>query len=148
MKNLQILWASSMLLLASCFSCTTPQSQEAPAALKDELPGKWRAVNIRIEVADSTAAQVLEIDEKSLSEKPILWEFEAGNRYRSTSGAGGVQSRGIWNAFGDTLMMIEPKATYHYIVAFKGKEAIFRATLDWDGDGQENDAYEGRFVRE
>ncbi len=142
--------AVGVVLLFCCMGCNGSENGTAAGSLKDlkaELPGKWRAVGIAIRLADSLAAQqMLEIGESTLREKPILWEFEVGNRYRTT--ANDLQSRGIWNAFSDTLMMIEPRATYHYIVSFSGKEAIFRALLDWDGDGVEDDQYEGRFVRD
>ena len=140
--------ASVCGLLVFC-SRTPPENSNTVASLQKELPGKWRAAGITIHIADSLAvAKTMAIDEAALREKPILWEFEAGNRYRTTSGANGEQSRGIWNSFSDTLMMIEPKATYQYRVAFTGREAIFRAMLDWDGDGEEDDAYVGRFKRE
>lgn len=138
-------------LLVLCVSCsgTAPDNSHITAALQDELPGKWRAVGITIHITDSlAAAQTLQIDEATLREKPILWEFETGNRYRTTSGADGTQSRGIWNAFSDTLMMVEPRATYQYVVNFMDKEAIFRATVDWDGDGEADDNYVGRFRKE
>lgn len=139
------LFASLLVLFPGC-SGTAPDNSNT-AALQDELPGKWRAVGITIHITDSLAtAQTLQIDEATLREKPILWEFETGNRYRAT--ANGEQSRGIWNAFSDTLMMVEPRTTYQYVVNFTEKEAIFRATLDWDGDGEEDDAYVGRFIRE
>jgi len=140
---------ASLLVLSLACSPTTPEGNNTAAPIQDKLPGKWRAIAITIHIADSqTVAQTLQIDEATLREKPILWEFEAGNRYRTASGAEGTPSRGIWNAFGDTLMMVEPKATYQYLVNFISKEAIFRATLDWDGDGEEDDAYVGRFIRE
>lgn len=142
------LFASLLVLFVSC-SGTAPDNSNTTAALQDELPGKWRAIGITIHITDSlAAAQTLQIDETALREKPILWEFETGNRYRTTSGADGTQSRGIWNAFSDTLMMVEPRATYQYVVNFTEKEAIFRATLDWDGDGEVDDNYVGRFKKE
>ncbi|NUO00396.1 MAG: hypothetical protein HUU01_07235 [Saprospiraceae bacterium] len=138
---------SMFALLTNCSGSNGPESGAPPAALAEKLPGKWRATNITIQVADSLAAvQNLAIDAATLSEKPILWEFEAGNRYRAT--ANGTQSRGIWNVFSDTLMLIEPQATYQYFVSFSGEDAFFRALLDWDGDGQEDDHYVGQFKRE
>jgi len=140
------LFASLPVLFVSC-SGTAPDNSNTVVVLQDELPGKWRAVGITIHITDSLAtAQTLQIDEATLREKPILWEFETGNRYRAT--ANGEQSRGIWNAFSDTLMMVEPRTTYQYVVNFTDKEAIFRATLDWDGDGEADDNYVGRFIRE
>ncbi len=140
---------ASLLVLFVCCSRTAPDHSNTAAALQDELPGKWRATGVTIHITDSlTVTQTLQIDEATLREKPILWEFESGNRYRTTSGAEGTQARGIWNAFSDTLMMVEPKVTYQYLVNFTANEAIFRARLDWDGDGEEDDAYVGRFIRE
>lgn len=142
------LFASLLFLSPGC-SRIAPDNRNAVAALQDELPGKWRAIEVTIHITDSLAvAQTLQINEAALREKPIIWEFVSGNRYNTISGAEGTQSRGIWNAFSDTLMMIEPRATYQYQVAFTDKEAIFRATLDWDGDGAEDDNYVGRFVKE
>lgn len=138
---------ASLLVLSLACSPTAPDGNNTAAPLKDKLPGKWRAIAITIHITHSLAdAQTLQIDEATLLEKPILWEFEAGNRYRAT--ANGEQSRGIWNAFSDTLMMVEPRTTYQYVVNFTEKEAIFRTTMDWDWDGEEDDNYVGRFRKE
>lgn len=130
------------------------KNQTTSVDLKTELPGSWETVAFKVNIytfqnTDSTF--VLEVKagawEKKLQMRPIQTEYRPDNRYQSKynnlSDSLIRTERGIWNIFGDTLMLISPEATYQYEVTRTGKDLQFRSILDWDGDGQEDDEYIG-----
>jgi len=144
------------LALVACQSKNAPstENQSETVDLKTTLPGTWEAVAFRVNVnsfqnTDSTFT--LEVAagewENKLQMRPILTEYSTDNRYRSTyrnlSDSLLRTERGIWNVFGDTLMLVSPEATYQYEVIQQGKNLEFRSILDWDGDGVEDDEYVG-----
>lgn len=146
--------ALSIMLLIAC------QGQEAkPAeekgALNEALPGAWQSVSVRVLVNSAEglpdSSYVFEVREEEwavrLGSQPIQWYFLPDNKYRQEFTALNGQSmsvtKGLWNTFGDTLMLIEPNATYQYVVSTGKGLAEFRTLLDWDGDGQEDDEYLG-----
>jgi hypothetical protein len=152
------------LPMMSCDSSPSSQetNQEATAAdLKSEIPGTWETVSFRVTVnaLDSlNEPSVFEVEENAWLEKmgvqPIQTQFTDDNKFRQEyldrSDSLLQLTRGIWNIFGDTLMLIAPDATYQYQVDLQGERAEFRCYLDWDGDGQADDEYVGlqRVVRE
>lgn len=122
--------------------------------LLNALPGTWEAVSLRVLVntADGTdSSYVFEVKEEEwvrrLGALPVKTYFMPNHKYRQEFR--GINdsllntSRGIWNVFGDTLMMIEANATYQYQVSLRNGLAEFRDQLDWDGDGQNDDEYLG-----
>ncbi len=139
------------------FSCqenaSTDSGRESTSVeLPKVLPGGWETTYIRVAVnsymnADSNF--VFEIKEENWEQRmqiaPLRTYFEPENKYRREHRAldGSLLSttRGVWNTFGDTLMLIEPDATYSYQVAFDRGLAEFTAQLDWDGDGEADDQY-------
>ena len=160
MKNI---WLLSIVccLFYSCSSEPTADTPTAPGpSLKEAMPGVWESVSIRVNIntADnSDSTRIFEVPEENweqmLGIKPIRTYYELDHKYRTEYRTRldslANMKRGMWNVFGDTLMLIEPDVTYQYIVALKPNGlAEFRSTLDWDGDGQEDDEYLGvqRFV--
>lgn len=150
-----------LLLLFSLLACQNnekakEQQDNTPAVeLSKSLPGVWENVSLlvtinTVENTDSTA--YFEVKEENWSQmlgiKPIRTYYELDNKYRSEyytayDSLTDVR-RGIWNTFGDTLMLIEPDASYTYEVKIlENGLGEFRALLDWDGDGQEDDEYLG-----
>lgn len=146
-----------LLLLVGCQSGADPdqQTQEAsPVDLKKAIPGVWESVSIRVDVNsfnNTDSSYVFEVPEErwlnTLGVKPIRTYYENDNKYRSEyrDRADSLvnETRGIWNVFGDTLMLIAPDATYQYEVKIEKGLGKFRSLLDWDGDGQEDDEYVG-----
>lgn len=127
---------------------------EEKVLLKEVLPGIWESVSVRVLVnsAESTdSSYVFEVREEEWGERlgtrPIRYHFQLDNKYRqefiALNGELMSTSQGMWNTFSDTLMLIEPNATYQYIVSTGKGLAEFRTLLDWDGDGQEDDEYLG-----
>ncbi len=143
------------LMLTQCQPTAEPEAGSAPALpLGQVLPGTWESILVRVEVNTSEntdSSYVFEIREEEWLERtgmrPIRAYFQPDNQYRQVFTAGNdtiiSEARGLWNTFSDTLMMIEPKATYQYIVKIDKGLAEFRTMLDWDGDGAEDDAYLG-----
>ena len=96
--------------------------------LQKELPGTWEAVSVNVQInsamgnPDSTATFVIEENEwlERLAVKPVRTYYLTDNKYRqefkSPYDTLISVNRGMWNAFGDTLMMIEPTVTYQYTV--------------------------------
>ena len=155
-RTLRINFAVVMiLLLGSLLSCSDNEQQDAEQQdLKEALPGTWEAISVRVVVnsAEGTdSSYVFEVTEEEwvrrLGMKPIRTVYKPDNKYRqdfinrydSVLNSG----RGIWNVFGDTLMMIEPDATYQYEVTLKSGKAEYRSLMDWDGDGAADDEYLG-----
>lgn len=146
-----------VLIFAACKN-ESPESQETSAPsidLKQEMPGIWESVSIRVQVnspEDQDSSYVFEVLEENwvstLGIKPIRTYYEVDNKYRteyiSRFDSLTNVKRGMWNTFGDTLMLIEPDASYQYTVKLMGNGlAEFKSLLDWDGDGQEDDEYTG-----
>lgn len=130
------------------------ENQNTNLDIKTILPGTWEAIGFSVHVnsfhgTDSTFIMNVEPGEweSKLQMRPIVTEYSADNRYRSLyrnlADSLVRTERGIWNVFGDTLMLISPEATYQYEVIQKGETLEFRSLLDWDGDGLEDDEYIG-----
>lgn len=85
--------------------------------------------------------------ESKIGMRPVLTEFFPDHKYRreyhDLNDSLTQLNRGIWNVFGDTLMLIEPKATYQYRLKPVDGRLLFQTWLDWDGDGVEDDEYTG-----
>lgn len=144
----------SVIFLASCQ--TEPKNQEAEALdLAKTLPGTWEMVSLRVQVnsfENTDSSYVLDIKEEEWEKvyfvKPVKTYYELDNKYRRTyfnvNGEVVSEDRGMWNTFNDTLMMIEPKVTYQYLISKQPSGLLqFSALLDWDSDGQEDDEYLG-----
>ncbi len=154
-----------LILLISLFAVAcgndAPSNQQdttaTPKPLKEVIPGIWETISVRVVMnsvgGDEDSTSVFEVSEeqweKTLGIKPIRTYYERDNKFRSVYRAYGNDSivnvtRGIWNTFGDTLMLIEPEVTYIYDVEIRPNgTGIFRSMLDWDGDEMPDDEYIG-----
>jgi len=143
------LWVASALLVCSC-----RQSDQAvgPVNLKQDLPGLWITSRIEVNInslngQDSSVVEVIEEAtwRNRFSVHPPEYYFSPDQQFRrehrSLADTLISSARGLWNAFSDTLMLIEPDGTYQYIVSFDQKQVVFSTTLDWDGDGEADDAF-------
>lgn len=158
MKKIMLGMACYISLLLACQPNSKPVNVPAKAALtdlKEQLPGAWESVSFKVTIhsannADSTV--VFEVAEENwqqqLGSRPILTSFYADNKYkrlfRNTGAIASDTLRGMWNVFGDTLMLIEPTTSYQYQVSVQANGlAEFRSLMDWDGDGQADDEFVG-----
>ncbi|MFK7932302.1 MAG: hypothetical protein AB8G22_02255 [Saprospiraceae bacterium] len=144
-----------LLTLTACESTTEKQTSQTTAAsdLKTKLVGTWESVSLDVVIntidgKDSTDRFTVEETNwiRKLGVQPVKTKFyEDGNKYvrefRDLKGELTNTLRGRWNVFGDTLMLIESEATYQYLTNFADGKLQLRATLDWDGDGAEDDDY-------
>lgn len=150
-----MLFPLAALLLAQCRQSAKPENaEEESVVLSQELPGTWESILVRVEVStaeNTDSSYVFEVREEEWLERtgmqPIKAYFQPNNQYRQVFTAGNdtviSEARGLWNTFSDTLMMIEPNATYQYVVKIDKGLAEFRTMLDWDGDGVKDDSYLG-----
>jgi hypothetical protein len=148
----------ALLLGLSClgFACQSEETaaeEKTTVDLKTELAGTWQTVQLNVAVnsaegQDSFRAEQLTevIWERQFNMEPPIYYFQPDQKYRRVhrdlSGNVVDESRGIWNTFGDTLMLIEPDATYQYVVKAGDGRATFRTLLDWDEDGAEDDVFQ------
>ncbi len=153
-----VLLTSMVGLMAACQQEAKKNTDEKNVTndLLTQLPGTWEAVSIRADIAsvDNTEVDsVFEVSEEYWVEKytlkPVVYIFQPDKKYRqefrNNQDSLLNEVKGIWNVFGDTLMMIEPNATYTYQVELAKGMATFSASMDWDGDGQEDDNFQGRY---
>lgn len=147
-----------ILTVFSFIACESTTENDAAQTsnnidLKKELPGTWESVSLNVVIntvgnADST--EIFNVEEANWTRKlgmpPVKTKFFAeGNKYvrefRNLQGALTDTLRGRWNVFGDTLMLIEPSATYQYVTDFKNGKLELNSMVDWDGDGEVDDEY-------
>lgn len=147
------------MIIALFFLHTACQQENAKeqtdgeiSGLQTSLPGTWEAVSIHVDIptVDSTAYDsVFTVSEEywvtKFQIKPVITIFQPDNKYRQEfrNGQDSIlnEVKGIWNVFGDTLMLIEPNSTNTYIVDINKGLATYNALVDWDGDGASDDAY-------
>lgn len=155
------LYTFLLLLVASFFlpSCQTDSntnaanSAEAAFDFKDYIEGTWQTVQINVAVNSVDGLDSFRVD--NLSEKvwrsefgvnPPKYYFQPDNKFRrehtSITGELMDEGKGMWNVFGDTLVLIEPDATYQYVVKGDGSRVTFRTLLDWDEDGEADDQFQ------
>jgi hypothetical protein len=155
MRFTHIPLAIAATLLAACQNGSAEQETLAPRVdLKTALPGVWELVSIQVRINSfegQDTSFVFEISEDQWESiykvRPARTIFDAQNRYRREYRAIGGDTlsvdRGMWNAFNDTLLLIEPDTSYQFLVnMLPGKGlAEWRRMVDWDGDGQADDEY-------
>lgn len=143
-----------LILFLGCSADSNKQPESNTEDLQTALPGTWESVSLRVDIntADYTdTSYVFEVREEEwiqrLGVKPVKTYYKLDNKYEQvfTSLTDTILSttRGMWNVFGDTLMMVEPNSTYHYEATLEGGLMKLKARLDWDGDGAEDDDYLG-----
>jgi hypothetical protein len=142
-----------LVLFAACQNeGREPTQNTEPPDLNAELPGTWEAVSLRVKVNSANgqdSSYVFEVKEEQWVRRygvqPVKTVYQPDNKYRQEYY--GIndslinQARGIWNVFGDTLMMIAPNETSQYIVSIGEGRSEFRALVDWDEDGVADDEY-------
>lgn len=148
-----LIFLPALLLLAACKRESAGPEKPAPADLKKELPGTWEIIHLKVDVNtfdnDPDSSFVFEVREENWEKwtqvKPARTFFEAGNQYhrvfRTLKGDTMGVTRGMWNVFGDTLMLIEPDTSYSFIVSIANGLSEYHRRVDWDRDGQEDDEY-------
>jgi hypothetical protein len=140
----------AVVLVLSTMGCG--EYSDAQLNLKQTLPGMW--ITSRIEVTinslNGTDTTIVEkVEENTWRNRffvhPPEYYFGSDNKYRrvhrSLADTLISNARGLWNTFGDTLMLIEPDATYQYVVSKENEQIIFKTMVDWDGDGQTDDEF-------
>jgi hypothetical protein len=153
MKYLLFILGLGLLVSACQQDNTTDTSTAETVDLKTALQGTWQTfqINVAVNTADGrdtfrTESLTQEVWEKSYGMEPPIYYFQADQKFRlvhrSLQGEIFDQRRGIWNTFGDTLVLIEPESTVQYKVKVGNGKATFRNFRDWDGDGAEDDEYQ------
>jgi hypothetical protein len=153
LRNIGILILAIALTNIACQQESGNQESEGSTPdLQTALPGTWEAVSIRVDIptVDSTEYDsVFTVSEEYWVDKfriqPVKTYFQADNKYRqefrNSMDSLLNEVKGIWNVFGDTLMLIEPNASNTYLVEIGKGLVTLKATVDWDGDGQTDDTY-------
>ncbi len=139
------------LAVLAFFAC---QSDPPPEAVdfRQELPGTWETTEITAalhtaEGTDTTITQVITPDiwRDRFGAHPVRYTFQADNKFtrehRMLTDTLANAARGLWNIFGDTLVLIEPDGTYQYLLSKENDQLIFRTQVDWDGDGAADDDF-------
>jgi len=145
--------------LLSCESGSTTNDGSSAEAeevvdLKKALPGTWESVSLKVTInslQNSDSSYVFQVEEENwerkLGVRPVKYFYTPDQKFRrvhyDARDSITEVTRGIWNVFGDTLMMIAEDATYQYEVSLKNGLSEYRTYLDWDGDGEEDDEYIG-----
>lgn len=132
-------------------SSTTVLEKSIP---NDKLYGVWEGVTFQVSlnsvdnIEDSTA--VFEVSEAAweakLQVKPVRTIYLPDSTYvqefRTLQGEIYNTTKGLWNTYGDTIMLLERDATYTYDSKFNDKGWLeLRSLVDWDDDGQLDDEY-------
>lgn len=151
----RFLFIIGLLLLNGCASESSSDSS-SKLDLLEIMPGTWESVSIQVTVnagQDNDSSYIFDVPEKDWSSRlgirPIKSYYEAGNgstyysEYIGLDGEIQDVTRGKWYVNGDSLRLVTPIATYEYLVSFAGGKTEFRAVLDWDRDGEDDDEYLG-----
>lgn len=153
MKNVVIIVVLGFVAL----SCQPTQSEEqtdiSGPSLYEQLGGTWETTYIKVDVRSaegkpdsSYLVEIREGDwERVFQVKPYRTYFAADSTFRTVHR--GIQNdiisedKGLWNTFGDTLMLLQPDATLQFKVAIRNGMGHFTGFVDFDGDGATDDAY-------
>jgi hypothetical protein len=113
-----------------------------------EIIGDWVANSIKIDIKSDSATQVYVAKgefETKLNHKPMQTTFLPNNTYQidylNLQDSIFEKRRGVWNIFGDTLLLIEDDATYKYAIKMRHNHLQYQAQLDWDNDTEVDDTY-------
>ena len=110
--------------------------------------GDWESNSLRIDVKADSAYQIYIAKgewEAKLNHRPIKTTFRPNNTYQidylNLQDSTFQKRRGVWNIFGDTLLLIENNSTYQYAIKMKRGYLQYQTQLDWDNDSIEDDNY-------
>ncbi|MFT5746660.1 MAG: hypothetical protein ACI9XO_005045 [Paraglaciecola sp.] len=146
-----------ILLFSSCSNDQNQVRQEAEIYADSvlqttnypkEIVGDWISNSLRIDVNADSAYQVYVAKgewENKLNQRPIQTTFRPNNTYQidylSLQDSLFEKRQGIWNIFGDTLLLIEDNANYQYVIKMRRNYLQYQAQLDWDNDTEIDDTY-------
>jgi len=123
--------------------------------LEQRIVGAWKNKSIMVEVNgyhDSDTSFVVDINEDNWSikmdVKPFVTVLRDDGTYTGkqldTDGNVIANPSGMWAIDGDTLILEDSKDNiYRYQVLVEENNAIFKAWIDYDGDGKSDDLYKG-----
>lgn len=146
-----------LVLCVTIIACnndqTTTENETEAVDLKEALQGTWQTTQLTVAVNSVDGLDSFRVDELTervwetdFGMKPPVYYFQPDQKFRkehkTLAGELMNESRGVWNVFGDTLMLIEPEVTYQYTVKLSSGRMAFRTLLDWDEDGVEDDEYQ------
>lgn len=151
-------YISLLLLLYSCSNNDQNQVRQQAENFADsvllianyskEIVGDWVANSIKIDIRSDSAMQVYVAKgefESKLNHKPMQTTFRPNNTYQinylNLQDSIFEKRRGIWNIFGDTLLLIEGDATYKYAIKMRHNHLQYQTQLDWDNDQEMDDTY-------
>ncbi len=164
---MRILLLSILLFIA--FSCASGQKDKQADAivvadslveenylsqLEQDLIGVWVNESMRVWVRSynhSDTSFIVDINEENwdlkMTIKPITTTIYADGTYisefRNSFDSLIYSPEGSWLLDGDSLIMHDRQAIYHYQVFVDGNRAEFKSILDWDSDGVADDEYFG-----
>ena len=162
-QNLNLMGFRLIIFFALClfFSCQNDSNRDNNSipenpSIHDQLLGTWEVKLLKIEVdtyQGTDSSFVFEVSEEYWEEiykvKPFRTFFAQDSTFRTTrknlQGLPMGEDRGLWRAFGDTLMLLQPNATLQYKVSISKGQAIWAGLVDWDMDGVEDDVYYGEY---
>lgn len=141
-----------MLAFCTCVRDSGKTPETAKPDLKAVMPGTWAATYLNVKMPTYQSGDTSEVFEASeeyweakYQVKPYRTYFDGEQKFhtvfRGVRGDVFGEAKGIWNIFGDTLVMIEPNKTVQYKVLIDKGMAHFSAVLDWDQDGEEDDEF-------
>ncbi len=150
----------TVILFQAILLVITPGCDEAPKKEKwsGDLSGVWESASFRVEVRtpnNTDTTHLIEVSEQEWAQKmkmkPIEAYYQQDHKYvaeyRNLSDSLIRRHRGIWNTFGDTLVVIEPDAIYQYTMEWENQKVLFKSRVDWDADGLEDDIYIGIYKK-
>ena len=154
MKAIQLV--GMLVFVLACYGCqqeSTSGEEEKTTDLNQFMQGTWQTTQISVAVntaegLDSFRVEQLteQVWEVQFGMKPPIFYFQPDQKFRrehrSIADALVDSSRGMWNTFGDTLMLIEENATYQYTVKTGDGRVAWRTLVDWDEDGEVDDEYQ------
>jgi len=146
-----------ILIFALTLGCQTETAEEKAAAntpsLYERLMGTWETTYIKVDIrsAENTpdSSYLFEIEEGQFERifrvKPYRTYFAPDSTFRTIHrGIPGdiiSEDKGLWNTFGDTLLLLQPDATLQFKVSIRDGMGHFTGLVDFDGDGAQDDAY-------
>ncbi len=150
MKIEVILLMSAMLLIGGCYSPHKDISRK-------DLIGEWHNFYVNLEMpsyqggASTFRLEANEMNWEELMEmKPIRTFFRENgtyvSEYRNLEDSVFMIHSGYWEIANDSLILRQREPVpidYRYAVSLQGDTATFVAVMDFDGDGQEDDHYQG-----
>lgn len=144
----------SLLLIGSILFACSPKKEDP--LRESELIGKWTNLSLlvtmkRLEKEDSIMHAREGEWEKVLNIKPILSEFKDDGtftaQYSNLNEEIIKEDEGKWFIRNDSLVIDidDNETTYHFTV--NNDRVMYKAKLDWDGEGHKNDYYDGVQVK-